>query len=298
MVSVVSLQAVLVLLGVVALLNLVLLALVVGHRRRLVAAEEAIGDQVETVAGTLEAGLAEEVGRIEGSVSGLPDDVEDVQEDVTMLSERLPEVERALARLDGRLDGFSEGGLTAIEDRLEAAQATLAGIADDLATVDTAVGETDERLASLEAAVTQLDQSVERVLQTTEGGTGAPSADDLAAIDRRLAAIEDLLHDRSTDTDDRAGGDPDEMADWISGAEAGASEGATGSERDVTAETAGEEELWADSPADAEGDDDTATRDDESGSEGAGDPPDASGFDLDEADDHPTESDEGDGESR
>jgi len=298
MVSVVSLQAVVVLLGAVAVLNLVVLALVLGQRRRVADAEEAIEEQVETVAGTLEAGLADEVGRIEGSVAGLPDDVEDVQEDVTMLTERLPEVERALARLDGRLDGFSEGGLTAIEDRLETAQATLAGIADDLAAVDTAVGETDERVAALEAAVTQLDQSVERALEATEGGASGLAADDLAAIERRLAALEELLYDHQSDASGEAGGEPDEMADWISGADAGANGAPGDTERDVTAETAGEEELWADSQGEAGGTEDVDPADDETGSGSAEDAPDEGGFDLEGTDEPSSESGDGGGESR
>lgn len=299
MVSVVSLQSVLVLIGLLTVVNLVVLALAIGHRRRIAAAEEALEEQVQTMAGTLEAGLAEEIGRIEGTISSLPDHVEDVQEDVTMLSERLPEVERALARLDGRLDGFSEGGLTTIEDRLETVQSDLAGIEDDLRSVDTAVADAGDTLAAVEDVLATLDREIDQLLEEMPTEAGTAIADDAAAIQRRLAAIEDLLRDEPRDRNRDPSEDSDEdMGSWISGADADteADDGTAGEpDRVGTTSTAAEEELWVDTDDESDGGSGAST---DAGSDPTEESAGPGGFELPDHDDDMSESDEGDGESR
>ncbi|MDX1745225.1 MAG: hypothetical protein R3324_04750 [Halobacteriales archaeon] len=251
MVSFVSLQSVLAVVGLLVLLNLIGLGLVLRHRRRIDDTEAAIVEQLQTVAGALESGLAEDVGRIEDSVTSLTDTATDVDEGVSTLENRLPEVERTLARLDGRLDGFSEGGLVAIEDRLEAIQDTLGTIEEHMAAVDTSVDEAGHTVADLEDAFASLQTEVDRVVKaTTDGNAGPAVAQDLADVKRRLTAIEGILTDQvrsgvgaepEMDSGPTEGG-ADDMSEWISGTDA------EPTDRDVTADTAAEEDMWADSP--------------------------------------------------
>lgn len=302
MVSVVSLQSVVALLGLLAVLNVVLLALVLGHRRRIVATETAIEEHVETVAGTLEAGLADEVVGIQDTVMPLSDDIEDIQADVATLGDRLPEVERTLARLDGRLDGFSEGGLARIADRVEAVQSGLEGIESDISSVDTTVGQAGESLDGLEDAMEALEREVAHVRElagSLSNETGIPA--ELAEIEGRLTRIEAVLTDLGRTGQDRsiAGATPGEesMDDWISGSEA---EPGTDEDPDdgTTVDTAAEDELWADPSDPIDADSGSRADTDGDGSTGSDDAGESGAFDLAETDDDPEELDEGDGDPR
>lgn len=281
MVSVVSLQAVLVLLGLVAVLNLALLALAVGHRRRIAATESAIEDHLETVAGTLGDALSEDVGGVEETVADLPDEVADVREGIVAIGDRLPEVERTLARLDGRLDGFSEGGLSALEDRISAVEEELDAVETGLGTVGDAVGEAGATLASLEDAIVALDDQLGRVAEAAAGSGSVEVADELAVLERRLSTIERVVRDladaqraRNADAFDTGTGvdagsvagtsveeEPGDMETWVNAVDNGGTETPSG---DATVETAPEDELWADTT-----DEPGASTDDD----GIGEPP-------------------------
>ncbi len=163
-----------------------------------------------------EEGIAREI------LDGIDARVDEVEDTVSVLDERVGEGERArdeltaeLERVDGTVDQV-EADVTDLESSVEAVDGDVSAVRDDVADVETEVGNVGETVSAVEETVHELKETVGGVVE------------DVAGVESELSVLDDAVDDLDDDietlyeevddaavTADRAVGRVDDVEDQI-----------------------------------------------------------------------------------